>query len=219
MNWKKWRIVMNCKGIFFDLDGTMWDVTESIKKIWNIVVNEFEELRGREITTKEFQNVMGLPMDDIAGKLFPDIPKEVQLKVLDRCCEVENEYLEKNGGILYPKLESTLSYLSEKYVLCIVSNGQAGYIQTFLKAHNMEKYFDDFQNWGDNKVEKGENIKLVMKRNNLEDVVYVGDTKGDANAAKTAGIPFVYAQYGFGNVDVDEYDYKIEKFEDLKKLF
>ena len=56
-----------------------------------------------------------------------------------------------------------------------------------------------------------------MERNNLKDVVYVGDTRGDADSAKIAGIPFVYAEYGFGHVD--EYDYKIEKFEDLKKLF
>ena len=84
-------------------------------------------------------------------------------------------------------------------------------------THSLGRYFDDIQNWGDNQVPKGENIKLVMERNNLKDVVYVGDTKGDADSAKIADIPFVYAEYGFGHVD--EYDYKIEKFEDLKKLF
>jgi len=34
--------------------------------------------------------------------------------------------------------------------------------------------------------------------------VYVGDTLGDAEAAKKAGLPFIWARYGFG--DVKEYD-------------
>lgn len=208
---------MKSKGIFFDLDGTMWDATDRIRESWNIAIKEFDGLKDREITAEELQSVMGMPMDAIVEKLFPELSKDKQLEVLDRCCEVENKYLEEHGGILYPELESTLEYLSEKYVLCVVSNGQAGYIQSFINAHSLGRYFDDIQNWGDNQVPKGENIKLVMERNNLKDVVYVGDTRGDADSAKIAGIPFVYAEYGFGHVD--EYDYKIEKFEDLKKLF
>ena len=43
--------------------------------------------------------------------------------------------------------------------------------------------------------------------------VYVGDTQGDADSAAVAGIPFIYASYGFGNVK--KYDYSIEKFSDL----
>ena len=46
--------------------------------------------------------------------------------------------------------------------------------------------------------------------------MYVGDTQGDANATKDAELEFVVASYGFGNVD--EYQYKIEKIEDLLEL-
>ena len=56
-----------------------------------------------------------------------------------------------------------------------------------------------------------------MERNNLKSPVYVGDTQGDLQSAIDANIPFVFAEYGFGNVD--RYDYKIEKFEDLLKIF
>ena len=52
-----------------------------------------------------------------------------------------------------------------------------------------------------------------MKKNFLENPVYVGDTKGDAEACMEAGIPMVYAAYGFGRV---EHPYAaIRKFEDL----
>ena len=63
---------------------------------------------------------------------------------------------------------------------------------------------------------KGENIKLVIKRNNLKNPIYVGDTQGDANAAKFAGVPFIFAEYGFG--EVEEYNESIKSFNELLKL-
>ena len=62
----------------------------------------------------------------------------------------------------------------------------------------MEAYFDDIQCWGDNMVPKGENNKLIMQRNGITRAVYVGDTSGDEQSARVAGIPFIFAAYGFG---------------------
>jgi phosphoglycolate phosphatase len=207
---------MEYDGLLFDLDGTLWDATENIRISWNIALQEFEDLKDRNITKEELQSVMGLPMDEIVARLFPDLPKEMQIQVLNRCCEFENKYLSEHGGVLYPMLRVTLDLLYKKYKLFIVSNGQSGYIQSFLTAHKLTKYFTDFQNWGDNKVSKGENIKLVMERNNIKKAAYIGDTSGDADAASSAGIDFIYARYGFG--EVKEYVYAIDDFMDLAEI-
>ncbi|MEW8993698.1 HAD family hydrolase [Clostridium sp.] len=81
----------------------------------------------------------------------------------------------------------------------------------------MKKYFIDFEHPGRTGLTKGENIKLIINRNNLKNPMYVGDTQGDRNAARTAGIPFVYAAYGFGKVE--DYDYKIDKFPELIDIY
>ncbi|WP_306416999.1 HAD family hydrolase [Halobacillus sp. Marseille-P3879] len=99
----------------------------------------------------------------------------------------------------------------------MVSNCQDGYIEAFYKYHKLEKYFDDYENPGRTGLSKGENIQLIIDRNNLSAPVYVGDTEGDRKAAVYAGIPFVYAQYGFGQVS--GYDEVIESFDELVKLF
>lgn len=39
-----------------------------------------------------------------------------------------------------------------------------------------------------------------MDRGRIESAIYVGDTQGDWDAAKTAGVPFVHAAYGFGRI-------------------
>ena len=84
------------------------------------------------------------------------------------------------------------------------------------KIGKLDKYFTDYECPGRTGLSKGENNKLIIERNNLKNPVYVGDTEGDAESAKAAGIPFVFAKYGFGNVK--EYQYAINKFEDLSTL-
>lgn len=63
---------------------------------------------------------------------------------------------------------------------------------------------------------KGGNIKLIIKRNSLTNSVYVGYTDGDLKASRFADIPFIYARYGFG--EVEEYEYVIDSFDQLIKL-
>ena len=113
-------------------------------------------------------NVMGLTMDRIADIIFSDLPKDERMKLLDMCCEYENEYLRRNGGELYPCLEKTLVSLKENYHLYIVSNCQKGHIEAFLDHFNFWKYFEDIECYGNNLKEKGDNIALLAKRNGLE---------------------------------------------------
>ena len=47
-------------------------------------------------------------------------------------------------------------------------------------------------------LDKGSNIRLIMERNNIQSAVYIGDTEGDEKASRIAGIPFIFASYGFG---------------------
>ena len=85
-----------------------------------------------------------------------------------------------------------------------------------MKFYNLDKYFVDFECPGRTNLSKAENIKIVIERNNLKHPVYVGDTQMDCDAAKKAGIPFIYARYGFGNTE--EYNHVIDKFEELLSL-
>jgi phosphoglycolate phosphatase len=202
--------------IIFDLDGTIWDPIDTVLDAWNSRIKEHEQIK-RELTRTDFESTMGLQMHEISLKLFPDLNEDIRAQVIKECCDAEQGYLKKHGGNLYPHVEDVLKKLSEKYKLYIVSNCQDGYIESFYEFHKLEKYFLDYENPGRTGLSKGENIKLIIQRNNLSDPVYVGDTEGDLKAAKYAGVPFVYAKYGFGQVN--DYDKSIDKFDDLVKLY
>ncbi len=187
------------KGILFDLDGTLWDSAEGVAAAWNEALEEMG--RPERVTVQSVHGVMGKTMDVIARETFPAEPWDRAEKLMNFCLQRENDYLREHGGILYQGLEETLALLRQKgYFLAIVSNCQEGYIEAFLAYHGLEKYFDDTENFGHTGHGKGDNIRLVVNRNRLEQAAYLGDTQGDWEAAREAGIPFIHAAYGFGTV-------------------
>jgi len=66
------------EAILFDLDGTMWNALDGIHQTWNQVVANHSEYRKDPITFEELEGCLGLPMTDIAAKLFPGTTPEQQ---------------------------------------------------------------------------------------------------------------------------------------------
>lgn len=204
-------------GIIFDMDGTIWDTCKEVTDSWNIIAKKYRD--DIHFTVPLIKSCMGLLMEDFAAKAMPQVEDaQLRLKILKECVVFENGYIEENGAMLYPTVIETIRSLSGKCPLFIVSNCQAGYIETFFKAFDTEKYFKDYENPGRSGLAKAENIKLICQRNGIKYPVYVGDTQGDADACKMAGVPFIFAAYGFEDADPKDCAEKIECFEDLEKV-
>ena len=184
------------KAMIFDLDGTLWDSTQSAPFIWKRVLDKHH--LDISITQEKVASLMGKTMEEIGNILFPSINEEKRNQIIDDFSEEEVNYLNEHGAILYEGIEETLEILSKKYDLYIVSNCQKGYVEAFLHAHHLEKYFKDIEMSGRTGKDKGHNILLLMERNHIQGAIYIGDTQGDQEASRFAGIPFIYASYGFG---------------------
>lgn len=200
------------EAIIFDVDGTLWDATDEIVYSWNQALEGWPSIQKRltgEMLTPEF----GKPMNEIMEDLFPELSVEEQERLAKDLYLLENHWVETAPCHIYEGLPETIKELSRNYKLMIVSNSQAGYIEAFLKNTGLGSFFIDHLCYGDTEISKGENIRLIMERNQIKDAVYVGDTAGDARACKAAGVPMIYASYGFGEVE-GEY-LTIKKFTDL----
>ena len=204
---------MKYDGIIFDLDGTLWSSVEVVERVWREVAAV--ECPEAVINKEVMQSIMGLRIEAISKKVFPMCTDERRWELMMKLCGTETVVLSKEGGKIFPQLHETLAELKKTHPLFIVSNCHDGYIESFMTAHKTKEFFTDYE-WDHTGQDKGGNILMVMERNGLRNPVYVGDTQGDANAAKKAGIPFIYAKYGFG--EVEEYDAEIECFADLLKL-
>lgn len=205
---------MNTKqeAILFDLDGTLWNSSREVLLCWNRVLSPL----GRHITSEEMDHLMGLTPQEIGDAQFPDLPPEERYALTNRCLAAEEPYLYDRGARLYPYVRETLQRLRTRYFIGLVSNCTEPYAQAFLHAHGLAALFDDHETAGRTGLSKGENIALLLKRNHIQQAVYIGDTAKDLAAAQAAGVPFLYASWGFG--DLETFQPRTEAFSELPKV-
>ncbi len=202
--------------IIFDLDGTLWDSTNNVAKAWQQAKEEVDYVKD-DFTQATIRSITGMTYKAIFEKLLPYLTEEKREAFKAIAAKYELETLHTKGGDLYPELEETLRYLSANYKLYIVSNCQSGYIEVFFKTSGLEHFFGGHQCYGTKSLPKADNIRDIVNDHNLKSPVYVGDTMGDYKAATEAGVPFIFAAYGFGVVDEDQVA-TLEQFGDLKNL-
>lgn len=207
---------MQAESIILDVDGTLWDSTELVAKSWNRAIQD-TGITHIEVTAEELKTLFGRTMKEIADVALEGCSEDEKEKIMELCCQYEHEDLENDDcNILYPNVKETIIKLSKTHRVFIVSNCQSGYIEMFLKKTNLTEYVTDIECFGNTGKGKGENIRLIMERNHSNSACYVGDIRGDYEASCQAGIPFILAEYGFG--DVPESEWKIKDFSELLNI-
>lgn len=191
---------MDIKHMIFDLDGTLWNTTEISSMAYNRALQE-DGRSTLHITSDVIKQEFGKTLSTIAGDLFPEFDEKTRNELMDKCNCFNTAYLDKEDcDMLYPGVRETFDELSKYCSLYIVSNCQSGYIEMFLKKYSLEPYITDIECFGNNGRNKAENIIRLMERNGIQKAVYVGDTAGDYDSATMAGIPFIFASYGYGSI-------------------
>lgn len=205
------------QAILFDLDGTLWDSVEGVVNAWNEVFAARPEANGASITPQKMCSYMGKTTLEIARIIFPDLTDAQRMDIMDECAVHEHSYLRTHRAFrLFDSVKEMLPILARSYPLYIISNCEAGYIELFLELSGLGDSIAGHTCPGDTGLTKGENIRLILDRNNIGRAFYLGDTTGDERAARHAGIPFVHAAYGFGSADAP--DAVLQSFRDLPEL-
>lgn len=186
--------------IIFDLDGTLWDSSANVVVAWQTAKEQVDYIK-EDFTRPMIHSITGMTYKAIFETLLPYLTEEQREEFKALAGKYELEILYENGGELYPGLEDALKQLSQRYKLFIVSNCQSGYIEVFFKISGFEQYFIGHQCYGTKNQPKAENIIDIVTDYELKAPVYVGDTLGDYTAATKAGVPFIFADYGFGKVE------------------
>lgn len=184
--------------LIFDLDGTLWDATDSYVASWNLALQRFG--LDHLIARADLEELMGMEEKAVFEKVFPDHSAADRQRLAQLVSQAQDEYMPIHGGLLYEHVREGLAKLSQCYKLLIVSNCPENTVRDFLSWSQLEAYFIDHETHGRTRQSKAENIKAVVRRNGLQTPVYIGDTESDGNAAQQAGVPFVHVSYGFGAV-------------------
>jgi len=203
--------------IILDVDGTIWNTTDIVAEAWNKAIDKLYP-SVPHVNGSILKGQFGKTMKVIADNLFVGLKDEEKTQLMEECCNQEQLALKENTrNITYEGVVETIRELYEKGLpLFIVSNCQKGYIEVVIEKNKITQYISDFECYGNNGKGKADNIKLLCRRNKLRSPVYVGDTQGDADACKEAGLPFIWAAYGFGRAE--NYYKKIDSFKELINL-
>lgn len=199
--------------VILDVDGTLWDSTGVVAKAWTKAVDQcgFSDM---VITPQQLQKLFGKTMDVIAKALLPEEDETTRKNVIDRCCELEHEAVSENQtDITYEGVVDTMR--KAPLPVAIVSNCQSGYIELFMDKTNTADCVVDLECFGNTGEGKAENIRRVVARNGWKNPIYVGDTAGDLEACRAAGVPFVWARYGFGEIDPRDAIAVIDSFSEV----
>lgn len=201
--------------LIFDMDGTLWDAVDTYALSWNLV---FKEL-GIDIVVErgELAKMVGWEGKKVIREIMPDFDDEKRQSIYHTVNEKRRALIPEAGGILYDGVKEGLKLLAEKYPLFILSNCAKGIIRLFIDWADIDEHITDELAYGVNFMPKQHNIKLLIEQHGLKNPVYIGDTAGDGEESRKAGIPFVFVSYGFGATD--DYDLKFDNFNALTEHF
>ncbi len=207
---------MKAEALIFDIDGTLWDSRALVAEGYNIQLRA-EGLAHLCVTAEDLKPLFGKVMTDIADIVLWSVEPPRRYEIMERCMETENRHLLQSPcDYDYPGIRQTLEKLRETYRLFIVSNSQQGYPEVCMEKIGIADLIEGHLCFGDTGTSKGKTIRALMERHGVGSAVYIGDTQGDYEATVEAGIPFIWAAYGFG---VPEgYEAKVDSFTELLEV-
>lgn len=207
---------MTIESLIFDIDGTLWDSRALVAEGYNIQLKA-EGYDHLCVDAEILRPLFGKVMTEIADSILASVPQPQRYALMERCMETENRYLHENEcRIGYPGVKETLQILAKKYRLFIVSNSQCGYPDLCVEKLGISHLIEGHLCFGDTGTEKGYTILELMRRHNIQNAVYIGDTQGDYEATVVAGIPFVFAAFGFGQPA--DWAAKVDEFRQLPQV-
>lgn len=205
---------MEFKNYIFDMDGTIWDCSAAAARGFTTGIQSSGK-SDRIVTVEDIQKNFGMTLEEVAVNLLPELSEKEAIEIIREC--VKYQYREMEGHVrdmVFPGFEATLQGLKAKGCgLYIVSNCLDGYLDILYRNMDVKKYFDG-DAWLHHPLHcKADNIRYIVDKYRLTDACYVGDIQRDYEASMQAGVEFVFASYGYG--DVPGAKYAINKFSDL----
>ena len=183
----------------FDLDGTILDTSEGIILAILQTMNEYK----RQIPDRKIlESFIGPPIQNSFQTLYSLSDAEaMKMANVFRNYYMRDDFLLK--AVPYDGIYDLMDMLASVGVkIGIATYKREDYARRLLCAKGFDHYTEhmygsDFEG----RLKKKDIIRTCLEKMNCDDygkAVYIGDSKGDADAAAEVGIDFVAVTYGYG---------------------
>lgn len=206
---------MKPDSLIFDMDGTLWDATDSYVLAWNEGLKLLN--RPERVDKLVLNSMMGWERNKVFQKIFPTLQESAYEEIYQTINNAQDKIIPQKGGVFYPNVVEGLKALSQQYKIFVLSNCPANTIKQMIAFGNFEKYITDEIAHGFNQKAKYFNMNLLIEKHKLKSPLYIGDTNSDSLQCQIAKIPFALVTYGFGTSET--FDYKFDSFAELTTYF
>ncbi|HAT1652103.1 TPA: phosphoglycolate phosphatase [Klebsiella oxytoca] len=235
----------NIRGVAFDLDGTLVDSAPGLtaavdnalyalelpmageERVVTWIGNGADVLIQRALTWARQERAtlraaQGKPSVD-----HDDIPQAEQQAILRKLFDRYYGEVAEEGSFLFPAVADTLGALYAKGLpLALVTNKPTPFVAPILSSLDIAKYFTVVIGGDDVKNKKPHPEPLLMVAEKLglapAELLFVGDSRNDIQAAKAAGCCSIGLTYGYNYgepISLSEPDYIFDQFNELLPAF
>ena len=212
----------NIKGVFFDLDGTLFDTAPEIIFATNQML---KDLSLHELERNLIKSFIGKGADNLIRKSISSASKKDPEVLFKEAKELFNKYYILNAGqsLTYDGVERALIGLKKKkLILACVTNKPEIFTQLILEGSGLVSYLDLVVS-GDT-VDKKKPHPMPIKHScdalalKPKEAIMVGDSCNDIEAGFSAGTYVVTVPYGYQygqSIKSDKVDLAIKNLNDL----
>lgn len=180
--------------IIFDVDGTLFR-TELVTVP---AVQRTFAAHGLPVPDAEtIHAFFGKPVEEYEAWLAQQCLSDEAAQIVEETNARELELIATEGQ-LYPGVRETLIRLSEmRCCLAVCSNGPSPYINEFLRAQNLQHFFNTVRARDAGGMNKTAMVADIMRELFVRPAAVVGDRREDIAAAKANRALAIAARYGF----------------------
>lgn len=193
---------MKVENVIFDLDGTIIDSYPGILNAFN---SAYKKLYGID-NNVDLKPHIGPPLREILTSVNGETDKEK----LERFALLFKEQYDNEDfklSVLYEGMNVLLKHLHQAGIKIFLATNKREKPTRLIAKYLFENdyfcgiYCSDLEN--KNYASKVEMVRDLIENENLkpETTVLIGDASHDEEAAKQNNIAFIYAAYGFGNLE------------------
>jgi phosphoglycolate phosphatase len=204
---------LRVQAVMIDLDGTLADTIPDLAAATNMMLRELgrRELDVSVVRTFVGKGIPNLVGRALAGSLDGQAPPDLlarAMPIYERC------YAAVNGrnSVIYPGVMEGLAALrAAQFPLACVTNKSGRFTTPLLEFLGLARYFGQVVAGDTLPQKKPDPAQLLYACRNFDvapqEMLFIGDSVNDAQAARAAGCPVFCVPYGYNEGrDVRELD-------------